>query len=188
MEKVIEYVEAIRKIVGIESDTKKPWLVKADFVQCLEFIDLSLPDGNLHLTTYELLKDWGWQLSTTLLTLNNAKILLKKLQEKVEPKLGKVTKESAPTLWEAMAKQRQQTLQVDLDAEHKDCIQLKFMESEEVEKNFPQGEIEQKAEDDKDILRQMLLKQYLKSAMRNLDLIEEIHFIGGKEITITTKR
>ena len=182
--KVIDIIEDIRSLIKLTPQPKKAWLTKEEFKKCLEYLDLSLPHGNMHIQAYELLKDKGWQMSTTLITMQNAEILKKMIKEKGTERVKKmitpetkVEEKQAPlflpekTMWE----------------KKREAYNQQFVDKKTVEESFPQGEVEEQLKADKDLLRAQILQQYLKSAMRNLDLIEEIHFIKGTLIEIRVK-
>ena len=66
-----------------------------------------------------------------------------------------------------------------------------LLKKEEFEHRFHKpikDRVEEEKEKTEQLLKTSLVDQYLKSAVRNLDLIEEIHFVRGREITIMTKR
>lgn len=150
-------ITEIRQLCALpESD--KPYMNKYELELVLDLIGMELPgEIGFRKEAWELLKEYGWQLSGTLLTKTNAKILLGLVKEAV-----------------------------------KAITEKKFVEKETIETNFPTTPIQERVEEEKDsmqqLLKEQLMDQYLKSAIRNLDLIEEIHFIKGKEIIIITER
>jgi len=151
-------ITEIRQLCALPESTK-PYMNKYELELVLDLLGLDLPgEVGFRKEAYYLFKEYGWQLSGTLLTKTNAKILLGLVKEAIE----KITEDK------------------------------KFVEKETIEANFPTTPIQERVEEEKDsvqqLLKEQLMDQYLKSAIRNLDLIEEIHFIKGKEIIIITKR
>ena len=165
--KVIDIIEDIRGLCKMES-SKNPWLKKEEILNVLSLMDLTIPcEGNMKTEALDLFKAHGWEVSNTLLTKKNAEILLELLRKHLEPTEDK--QKGIP--W---------------------AEETSFMKKEEFEQSFPTKPIKDRVEEDKEkteqLLKTSLVDQYLKSAVRNLDLIEEIHFVRGREITIITKR
>jgi len=175
--KVIDIIEDIRTICRMES-SQKPWLTKAEFLHVLSLMGLTIPcKGNMKVEAMNLLESHGWEQSTTLLTKKNAEIILGLLQKNMSDNM-RIFSEKKPA--------------EEVQEEIPWTQETPFINKETLEQSFPTKPIKDRVKEEKEkteqLLKTSLVDQYLKSAVRNLDLIEEIHFVRGREITIIAKR
>lgn len=168
----LETIEKIRSLINLPSKSD-PWLVKEEFMAVINYLGLSFPvDVSLKNGAMALFANKGWQQSNSLITIKNAGILLQLIEDKGAKELEKLNV-SSPAV----------DCQGDLQIQTK----LPFCEKETIDKNFPLTDKEDKERETENKLKLQLMEQYLKSAVRNLDLIEEIHFIKGTLIEIRVK-
>ena len=182
----LDTIEKIRSLVKLPSKSD-PWLVKDEFMVVIKHLGLNFPsDVSMKNGANKLFAHMGWQQSKSLLTTKNAGILLQLLENKSKG----YTMATAEELEKLNVSINELPVAVDCQSDSlQSAVQteLPFCEKETIDKNFPLTDKEDKERETENKLKLQLMEQYLKSAVRNLDLIEEIHFIKGTLISIRVK-